>query len=63
MSAASITSASRPGASGASAIGSGREENRHALGNVLRAVRVYADAAVRVVLLGEYAERSPVTRR
>ncbi|MEU6079327.1 hypothetical protein [Streptomyces sp. NPDC047108] len=63
MSAASITSANRPGASGASAIGSGSDEHRHVLGNVLRAIRVYAETAISVVLLGEYAERSPVIRR
>ncbi|MEV6317444.1 hypothetical protein [Streptomyces sp. NPDC051776] len=63
MSTASITSGHRPDPSGASAIGADRDDHRHVLGNVLRAIRVYAEAAVRVVLLGEYAERSPVSRR
>ncbi|UNO40426.1 hypothetical protein [Streptomyces sp. MST-110588] len=32
------------------------DENRHVIGNVLRAVKVFAAAAIGVVLLGEYAE-------
>ena len=35
----------------------------HRLGDVLHAVRVYADAAFRVVILGEYGEEAGVRRR
>ncbi|MGP3927713.1 MULTISPECIES: hypothetical protein [unclassified Streptomyces] len=66
MSSASFTPAHRPPAPGASALGAGPAHHQrilHALGNALRAIRVYAEAAFRVVVLGEYAERSPVIRR
>lgn len=35
----------------------------HRLGDLLHAVRVYAGAAVRVVILGEYGEEAGVRRR
>ncbi|MFF6997473.1 hypothetical protein ACFY93_21285 [Streptomyces sp. NPDC008313] len=36
---------------------------RHRLGDALRAVKVFAEAAVGVVLLGEYGEEAGVRRR
>jgi hypothetical protein len=50
-------------ARGASAVGADAAHHRHILGDALRAVRVYAEAAFRVAILGEYAEESPVTHR
>jgi hypothetical protein len=37
--------------------------HRHRLGDALRAVKVFADAALDVVLLGEYGEEAGVLRR
>ncbi|MEU8977777.1 hypothetical protein [Streptomyces sp. NPDC048309] len=37
--------------------------HRHRLGDALRAVKVFAEAAVGVVLLGEYGEEAGVRRR
>ncbi|WP_327429684.1 MULTISPECIES: hypothetical protein [unclassified Streptomyces] len=37
--------------------------HRHRLGDALRAVKVFAGAALRVVLLGEYEEEAGVRRR
>ncbi|MEU3458419.1 hypothetical protein ABZ721_00500 [Streptomyces sp. NPDC006733] len=41
-----------PSAPGATALGSRDEHPRHLLGSTLRAVRVFAQTAVEVVLLG-----------
>lgn len=37
--------------------------NRHRVGDALRAVKVFAGAALSVVLLGEYGEEAGVRRR
>ncbi|MFF4352179.1 hypothetical protein [Streptomyces sp. NPDC001530] len=37
--------------------------HRHRLGDALRAVKVFAEAAFGVVLLGEYGEEAGVRRR
>ncbi|GGX46956.1 hypothetical protein [Streptomyces fructofermentans] len=62
MSAATFTPAHvRPGQpSGATAL---QGSHRHRLGDVLRAVKVFAGTAVNVVLLGEYGEEAGVRRR
>ncbi|WP_210588995.1 hypothetical protein [Streptomyces sp. GESEQ-35] len=60
MSAATFTPA--PGrASGATAMTSA--QHRHRLGEALRAVKVFAGAALDVVILGEYGEEAGVRRR
>lgn len=42
---------------GATALGTGpADEHRHLVGNALRAIKVFAGAALSVVLLGEYAD-------
>ncbi|MET9804794.1 hypothetical protein [Streptomyces sp. NPDC006368] len=46
-----------PPASGATALGVTRHP-AHRLGNALRAVKVFAEAAFGVVVLGEYAEQA-----
>ncbi|MFE9683095.1 hypothetical protein ACFYXC_30220 [Streptomyces sp. NPDC002701] len=46
--------------SGATALPGG---HRHRLGDALRAVKVFAGAALGVVLLGEYGEEAGVRRR
>ncbi|AWZ09319.1 MULTISPECIES: hypothetical protein [unclassified Streptomyces] len=51
--------AGRP--SGATALSDSRP--RHGVGSVLRAAKVFAAAAVSVVVLGEYAEDAGVIRR
>jgi hypothetical protein len=48
-------------ASGATALSAGRR--RHLLGDTLRAVKVFAGAALGVVVLGEYGEETGVRRR
>ncbi len=59
MSAATISPA--PGrASGATPVAG---SHRHRLGDALRAVRVFAGAALDVVVLGEYGEEAGVRRR
>ncbi|MET7600669.1 hypothetical protein ACWERY_32375 [Streptomyces sp. NPDC004082] len=60
MSAATFTPHRVP-PSGATALDSGH--HRHRLGDALRAVKVFATAAVGVVLLGEYGEEAGVHRR
>ncbi|MFI8189646.1 hypothetical protein ACIF8T_12735 [Streptomyces sp. NPDC085946] len=61
MSAATVFPAPAPGRpSGATPVTGGR---RHLLGDVLRAVRVFAGAAFDVVVLGEYGEEAGVRRR
>ncbi|NXY98275.1 hypothetical protein HYE82_28675 [Streptomyces sp. BR123] len=47
--------------SGATATSDSR--HRHVVGNVLRAVKVFAAAAVSVFVLGEYGEDTGVIRR
>ncbi|MFC9278249.1 hypothetical protein [Streptomyces collinus] len=37
--------------------------HRHVLGNALRAVKVFVEAAFGVVILGEYGEEAGVRRR
>ncbi|MEE1755679.1 hypothetical protein [Streptomyces sp. SP18CS02] len=48
--------------SGATALGTTPHPS-HRLGNALRAVKVFAEAALGVVVLGEYAEEAGVKRR
>ncbi|MFD8672326.1 hypothetical protein ACFV1A_04495 [Streptomyces seoulensis] len=50
---------SRP--SGATAVAG--EHRHHVLGEALRAIKVYAQAAFGVVILGEYGEEAGVHRR
>ncbi|MDQ1046563.1 hypothetical protein [Streptomyces sp. V4I2] len=61
MSAATVTPVQRPPrpAGATSVLGS----HRHVLGDALRAVRVFAGAALDVVILGEYAEEAGVRRK
>ncbi|MCX4233577.1 hypothetical protein ACH4Y0_07085 [Streptomyces sp. NPDC020707] len=40
-----------------------RDGHRHRVGDALRAVKVFAGAALGVVLLGEYGEEAGVRRR
>ncbi|WP_405881498.1 hypothetical protein OG762_24765 [Streptomyces sp. NBC_01136] len=63
MSAATFTPGPvQPGpAHGATAYSSGH--HHHRLGDALRAVKVFAGAALGVVLLGEYGEEAGVHRR
>ncbi|GGU32023.1 hypothetical protein [Streptomyces lavendofoliae] len=49
-------------ASGATALGAAPHP-AHRLGNALRAIRVFAEAAFGVVVLGEFAEEAGVRRR
>ncbi|MEV5595783.1 hypothetical protein [Streptomyces sp. NPDC052496] len=62
MSSATITPGTLHPAHGATALGTDTagaqrtHEQRHMVGNVFRAVKVFAAAAVSVVLLGEYAD-------
>ncbi len=37
--------------------------HHHPLGNVLRAVKVFAEAAFSVVILGEYGEEAGIRRK
>ncbi|MCZ4118651.1 hypothetical protein [Streptomyces sp. H39-S7] len=46
------TFAPGPSAAGSTALGTSHEHPRHLLGSTLRAVRVFAQTAVEVVLLG-----------
>ncbi|OIJ84898.1 hypothetical protein [Streptomyces colonosanans] len=57
MSAATIPSAPLPGATVLDGT-----HHRHRLGDALRAVKVFAGAAVDVLLLGEYSEETGVRR-
>ncbi|AVH58044.1 MULTISPECIES: hypothetical protein [Streptomyces] len=63
MSAATFTSGTvHPGApSGATGVTS--SHHPHRLGDALRAVKVFAEAFVGVVILGEYGEEAGVRRR
>ncbi|MYV39753.1 hypothetical protein GT030_12960 [Streptomyces sp. SID1328] len=60
MSAATLHPAP-PRPSGATAVAGGG--HRHILGEALRAIKVYAQAAFGVVILGEYGEEAGVHRR
>ncbi|MFI9152967.1 hypothetical protein [Streptomyces sp. NPDC053367] len=46
--------------SGASPVAAG---HRHRLGDALRALKVFAGAAIDVIILGEYGEEAGVRRR
>ncbi|MEU6666527.1 hypothetical protein [Streptomyces sp. NPDC046727] len=60
MSTASLTPAPVRPPSGATALGGA---HHHPLGNALRAVKVFVEAAFGVVILGEYGEETGVHRR
>lgn len=60
MSAAAITPASGRPPSGATALDG---PHHHLLGDALRAVKVFAEAAFGVVILGEYGEEAGVHRK
>ncbi|GAA2468649.1 MULTISPECIES: hypothetical protein [Streptomyces] len=57
-----MTTATYHHASGATALGTARHP-AHRLGNALRAIKVFAEAAFGVVVLGEFAEEAGVVRR
>ncbi|MCS0600425.1 hypothetical protein NX794_04145 [Streptomyces sp. LP11] len=59
MSAATFQPASGRPPSGATAV---VDPPRHLLGNALRAVKVFAEAAFGVVILGEYGEEAGIRR-
>ncbi|MFD7610338.1 hypothetical protein [Streptomyces sp. NPDC059828] len=61
MSTATFNPAARPGR-GATATGAANRHT-HLVGDALRAVKVFAEAAVGVVVLGEYGEEAGVVRR
>ncbi|MEU0784471.1 hypothetical protein ABZ341_23185 [Streptomyces sp. NPDC006173] len=64
MSAATFTPGpARPGAAARGATAVTSAHHRHRFGDALRAVKVFAGAAVDVVLLGEYGEEAGVRRR
>lgn len=63
MSTPSFSPGSRVTARGSSALRGDADRRRHFLGNALRAIRVYAETAFRVVVLGEFVERVPFARR
>ncbi|MFE9610327.1 hypothetical protein [Streptomyces sp. NPDC006012] len=60
MSAATIHPASAVPA-GATAVAGG--DHHHLLGSALRAIKVFAEAAIGVVILGEYGEEAGVRRK
>ncbi|MBL1081869.1 hypothetical protein JK359_07715 [Streptomyces actinomycinicus] len=60
MSAATITPSSGRPPSGATAV---EGAHHHPLGNALRAVKVFLEAAFGVVVLGEYGEETGVHRK
>ncbi|MGW1781596.1 hypothetical protein ACWCQQ_20975 [Streptomyces sp. NPDC002143] len=62
MSAATISPA--PGPAGATPLtGTHTHRHQHRVGDALRALKVFARAAIDVILLGEYAEEAGVRRR
>ncbi|MEW2163461.1 hypothetical protein AB0912_10730 [Streptomyces sp. NPDC007084] len=66
MSAATFTPGpgpARPGAAARGATAVTSAHRRHRVGDALRAVRVFAEAAFDVVVLGEYGEEAGVRRR
>ncbi|MFE3633871.1 hypothetical protein [Streptomyces cellostaticus] len=60
MSAATVSPAPVRPPSGATAMDG---PHRHLLGNALRAVKVFVEAAFGVVILGEYGEEAGVRRK
>ncbi|MFI2203734.1 hypothetical protein ACH47Z_23740 [Streptomyces sp. NPDC020192] len=62
MSAATFSSSPVPARppSGATAVDG---PHHHLLGNALRAIKVFAEAAFNVVILGEYGEEAGIRRR
>ena len=60
MSAATISPAPVRPPTGATAVDG---PHRHPLGNALRAVKVFAEAAIGVVILGEYGEEAGIRRK
>ncbi|MFE9355920.1 hypothetical protein [Streptomyces olivaceoviridis] len=61
MSAASITPAPVRPPSGATAVDG--PHHHHLLGNALRAVKVFLEAAFSVAILGEYGEEAGIHRK
>ncbi|MFC8915903.1 MULTISPECIES: hypothetical protein [unclassified Streptomyces] len=57
-----MTTATLHNPSGATALGTTRHP-AHRLGNALRAIKVFAEAAFGVAVLGEYGEEAGVRRR
>ncbi|WP_167536390.1 hypothetical protein [Streptomyces ficellus] len=57
-----MTTATLHDAPGATALGT-TPHPAHRLGNALRAIKVFAEAAFGVVVLGEFAEEAGVRRR
>lgn len=57
-----MTTATLHNTPGATALGAARHP-AHRLGNTLRAIKVFAEAAFGVVVLGEFAEEAGVRRR
>lgn len=60
MSAAAISPVPAPGPPPGATVATGRD--RHRAGDVLRAIAVFAGAALDVVVLGEYDEEAGVRR-
>ncbi|MFG2885929.1 hypothetical protein ACGFYV_27155 [Streptomyces sp. NPDC048297] len=60
MSAATISPAPTRPPTGATAMDGPRH---HPLGNALRAIKVYVEAALRVVILGEYGEEAGIRHK
>ncbi|KOX03485.1 MULTISPECIES: hypothetical protein [unclassified Streptomyces] len=60
MSASAITPAPMRPPSGATAV---EGTHHHRLGSALRAVKVFAEAAFRVLILGEYGEEAGTRRK
>ncbi|MER5225729.1 hypothetical protein [Streptomyces flaveus] len=65
MSAATFTPASGPARHGPppGATAFDNRHHRHLLGDAVRAVKVFASAAIDVIVLGEYGEEAGVRRR
>ncbi|MFD5426981.1 hypothetical protein [Streptomyces sp. NPDC127084] len=61
MTSATFPQAARPGR-GATATGAA-SHHTHPVGDALRAVKVFAEAAVGIVVLGEYGEEAGLVRR
>ncbi|UQI48414.1 hypothetical protein M1P56_30895 [Streptomyces sp. HU2014] len=60
MNTASLTPTAQGAHAGATALHDGADHPRHGLGNALRVLKVFAGAAVSVVLLGEYSDKRAV---
>jgi hypothetical protein len=63
MSTATFTPGSRVPHPRHGATATGTAHSAHRIGNALRAVKVFAEAAFSVTVLGEYAEEAGVRRR